>query len=584
MIIRKIEIEGFRSIKHLVFDFADSGIWSIQGENGAGKSTIFEALYYSLYGDTVKDTVVADIPTLKKYRDSEFKGTMVSITFSLGSDDYEIYRTIDYGPQRLSDIVIMKNGNSIPTSSRAEAQQVIDSIVGVTQGLFKNSVFFAQKSLRLVDAKDAEKRDIFDELFNVSLDSYLNKAKLKVTEIETEVTKLTMQVSNTERLLDNLKQQFANDTNAKNIFEDQKKQRIDAIELDIKTLQDKINSIDIVEVVVEEVQPADAATKHSLELRKQGAENRVAALRVKEANIKLPIETCSVCGGPIKEEKLVELRNQYNIDKDAIAKEILDAEADRNSTYLELIDATRIYEEDVTKYSQYQKIMIEQNAAVNLLNLHKEKLNGEQKLLATVVDQKCTITDEHLANLTTHINSHTTNLAADKNKLDSLNLELGRYKYWATEGFTSKGLQAYIINAMLVKLNESLAQYGEKLGILVNLDMKMETKTKAFTIKITDLNGVEKTYQSLSGGERKRVDIIVSFALHDILNKQVSVMVVDELFEGLDEQGQDIAMNLIRMKAESQAVYLITHNVNTDLTGAKILSVKKVGNFTEIKK
>ena len=584
MKIHKIEVEGFRSIKYLSFDFADSGVWSIQGQNGAGKSTIFEALYYSLYGTTVKDTVVGDIPTLKKYRDSEFKGTMVSVSFDIGADSYEIYRTIDYGAQRSSDITIMKNGSSIPTSSRAEAQQIIDAIIGVTPDLFKNSVFFAQKSLRLVDAKDAEKRDIFDELFNVSLDVYVSKAKAKVADIEKEYQDSANKITNTENLLTHLENQLRVDKDTKAQFDVKKGQQVVAIEAEIKEIEKRISGIDIVEIVAEQVQPADASEQHSLALRQQGAQNKINALKLKESNIKAPSETCSLCGGPVKADKLTELKSLYLQDKEAVKKEIELAEKELEAATLTYTTAKTKYDADALAYAEYNKIMIEQNAAVSLLNVQKEKLQGEQKLLASVKDQKCTITDEHLANIETHIKSHQANLTAEKERSASLYIDLGNYRYWATEGFTSKGLQAHIINAMLVRLNESLAVYGEKLGILVNLDMKMETKSKAFSIKITDLNGVEKTYQSLSGGERKRVDIIVSFALHDILNKSVSIMVVDELFEGLDEQGQDIAMNLIRMKAEQQAVYIITHNVNTDLTGAKILSVKKEGNFTTIRK
>ena len=71
-----------------------------------------------------------------------------------------------------------------------------------------------------------------------------------------------------------------------------------------------------------------------------------------------------------------------------------------------------------------------------------------------------------------------------------------------------------------------------------------------------------KDYDDLSGGQKLRVDICIAFAMHDLITESsnINILVMDEVFEGLDNEGIEIVFELIRGKSETKSVYLITHS------------------------
>jgi len=225
-----------------------------------------------------------------------------------------------------------------------------------------------------------------------------------------------------------------------------------------------------------------------------------------------------------------------------------------------------------------------QNQALTFKRKQLEtELKGLNDMLAMVASQTCHVNEGSLMMLGVEIDNLESSITTLSSNLAELKRDLDAYQYWASVGFGAKGIKAYIFQAMLTKLNTALRIYGEQLGIYVSFDVKTDTKSKAFSVVIETLDGVKKSYSDLSGGEQRRVDVIVSFALHDLVcdtKQRPSIMVLDEPFEGLDEPGLDIAMQLIRNKAHSLGVYLITHNINVDISWAETIQIKKVKNIT----
>ena len=178
----------------------------------------------------------------------------------------------------------------------------------------------------------------------------------------------------------------------------------------------------------------------------------------------------------------------------------------------------------------------------------------------------------------------------ERTVLDSKNVkkvQLERIQWWLDVGFGAKGLKAYIFSAMLSKLNSYVVKYAELLGVRVKFSVDMEKASKPF-LTTCYFEGEDVPYETLSGGEKQRVDVAVAFAMHDLVSHaaNINVLFMDEVFEGLDSEGVEAVYELVRTKAgEGKSVYIITHASELDSSFTKRFTVvyDKEKNTTVLK-
>ena len=175
---KSVHIEGFCSIPKLELNLNTSGITVIRGANGLGKSTIFSAIVWAIYGKNLKGN--SDVNTWKKYRNTEYNGTKVELYFSdqIGHT-HKIIRCLDYkgeveGAKGGNRLIYLIDADSIPEKSKPQIQAKIVQSVGMSYSLFLNSVMFGQGLKRLVNESGAEQKNIFEELLDLE---YLTQAK-----------------------------------------------------------------------------------------------------------------------------------------------------------------------------------------------------------------------------------------------------------------------------------------------------------------------------------------------------------------------------------------------------------------------
>ena len=583
MIINSVVIKGFRSIKDLTFQFSKQGVTFVQGLNGAGKSTIFEALYWGLYGQSIKDSTLAELKTKTEYRDGEWEGTRVIVEFSIDETKYQVVRTLDFGKPAESSISIYKDHQMVPIENKANAQEILTNIIGINAELFKQSIFFAQKSLRLVDKTDAQKRDILDTLFDVEVDKYIENAKKEAQDVSTKIALVENKYQTAVRSLTDLKSKKISDEQILNNFDTNKYDRLTNIAGDILQKKDELDLIpkDAVEIVAPE--PYDVVPYNQAVSRLAAVHTSISTLEYALKSLQPVVTTCPTCGGDLKPEKIAEMQADYSNKLEGLTTKLKDAQGDREEIQLE-VNSYEQEKSDHAKFLQDFGVLQMQNQATKYkIKQLETELKGLQDMYDMVKSQTCHVNEGSLMMLGVEIDNLESSITTLSSNLAELKRDLDAYQYWASVGFGAKGIKAYIFQAMLTKLNTALRIYGEQLGIYVSFDVKTDTKSKAFSVVIETLDGVKKSYSDLSGGEQRRVDVIVSFALHDLVcdtKQRPSIMVLDEPFEGLDEPGLDIAMQLIRNKAHSLGVYLITHNINVDISWAETLQIKKVKNIT----
>lgn len=206
--------------------------------------------------------------------------------------------------------------------------------------------------------------------------------------------------------------------------------------------------------------------------------------------------------------------------------------------------------------------------AQSAVNSSKEKRDQVAQTQPPTVDS-----DEMVAKATAHSNE----LVRLGREHAELSARADRLKWWIKVGFGAGGLKANIFKSGLRMLNKAVERYADRLGVLLHFSIDMEKANKPFVTRCY-MDNIEVDYKEFSGGQKARLDIATAFAMHDVVaaTSNINILILDEVFEGLDTAGVETVFDLIRVKAgdAGRTVYVITHLNNIDATNAKTIEVE----------
>lgn len=180
----ELALEGFRSYRTpTTFDFQDRGLFGIVGPTGAGKSSVLDALIYSLYGKTPqigKDT--------KKLITSGAGTARVRLVFDVDGTSWEVLRVLRReGP---SQVILKRLGEGTPDMSGERAvNDRIAGIVGLDFDAFCSSVTLPQGEFdRFLKATPTDRSKILKRIFRYErVDAMKDLAKQRVATIDVEL-------------------------------------------------------------------------------------------------------------------------------------------------------------------------------------------------------------------------------------------------------------------------------------------------------------------------------------------------------------------------------------------------------------
>lgn len=730
-----IEIEGFRSIVDpQIFNLNRPGLNMVRGTNGVGKTTLFEALVWNLYGVNLKGTPASGVQSWKEVRPKKFAGTRVAVYFTVGEDQYIIERHVKY--TGVGDaLLIYKNEDMVPELDKKDGQTYIDNLLTMDYKTFMNSFMFGQRMTRLVESSSADKRKLFEELFDMD---WIQKMRDKVSEDRAQVALDLERHAHTINskeisigMLEDAVEEAQETYNRKKELEDtQEEERLEKLKglqekkkelaKEIDGLNAELNAIPLYYAVPKT--PSDVPSlnarlsvlEREYDELKDGYDEIWHKVQSNEAKMEaaddgryeahlgqltqLDRKMLDIvhdlygqdAGLPLSEQEQIDIENDYETKLTAYnqlqatinAKQreldgmegkafcptckrpfdnADDIEKHKQEIYQEIeglskelatskagVDMARA---DVTQVHEYQNLEVQKNslsrnAPADPTEL-KEKLTAEnarwkidleqheERIAATSKEEKeitaklqsyeslyAEIDDANRKNESIEIEKGRINGLLDlkeeawqsvtaelsrtelfqselpdlqkkidekQGKLDTANEELAELKldqeeletavkvrdFWLKKVFAANGLKAYIFKAMLDELNQYTTKYGNKLGCSIRFSLDL-TKTSAPFSTICSLGDrINKDYREFSGGQKQRLDIVLIFAMHDLLSSTtgLNILIMDEVFEGLDEEGTSAVFELIAEKAETKSVYVISHSQTLDTLHSKSIDI-----------
>jgi len=159
-----------------------------------------------------------------------------------------------------------------------------------------------------------------------------------------------------------------------------------------------------------------------------------------------------------------------------------------------------------------------------------------------------------------------------RSKMDE---DLKRLNWWSKTGFGSSGLKSFVFNSGLVLLNKACEKYASRMGVRMEFSVDLSKTSKPFVTKCyKGEHAID--YADLSGGQQARLNVATAFAMHDLIsaNSNVNLLILDEIFESLDQEGIEDVFDLIRAKAgDNRTVYVVTHLSTIDALNTKTIEI-----------
>lgn len=551
-------------------------------KNGVGKSTIADALYFSLFGTTIrelsKDLIVNSF-TKKKCE--------VILDFDLengnGLSQYRITRTIN--PTKC---FITKNGEDITRSTMAKTNEYIQRLVLSNGKIFQNSVIMTiNNTVPFMAQSKIDKRKFIESILSLEIFSdMLSKAREEHNVLKKDYEVLFTKVEGIEKGYKFNKEQL-------DAFEETKKQKIESL---IRRINENEIKIDDLKKQIK-ILPEDIYEKLTLKEEKNDNELKEIQVRYKAAyqdlaDIKSKINHAE---DQLKEiEKVGAIcttcKRAYSDDdikhKDSNKKELnskikdLTKELSLAQKTLDKINTEQTNKEKELKDIFNNKTVIRdvQNNNKNIetkISLFNETIEEVKKEIEEVKKQ----TNEALEDVVKELAEKLKTGKTDLEKYDHDCNVLECVKFVVSE----EGVKSYIVKKILAVLNGRMAYYLDKLhaNCLCQFD-------EFFDEQITDEKGEHKSYFNFSGGERKRIDLACLFSFLDIRRMQgdvhFSTIFYDELLDSsLDDKGVELVLDILRERAQihNENCYIITHR-GTTITEKidNTVFLEKRNNFT----
>ena len=538
----------------------------IVGENGAGKSTILDAICFCLFNKPFRSI---NKPQLMNSING--KNLLVELEFSIGPKNYKIIRGIKPGIFEIYVNDVLLNQDA---ASKDYQKYLEDGILKLNYKSFTQIVILGSASFTpFMQLPLGHRREIIEDILDIQIFTVMNSVlKDKNIEIKTKITDIDTKIEIGKNKV-KLQQQYIG------TLENDKQRKVDDVQKRILESNQEVSQLT-------SLVDAERGTKGNLESSIQdssekrnrytemGALLRKLTERIKaqESSIQFYHEhdlcpTCSQDLVPDLKHSAIALHT-HKLEEVQTAIQTLTEQLNDTETRLNEIA------EIETKISEHQGNIIQFNsriiAAQSYIQKLQDELAGDTRDTTNLEDEKRTL--KSLAKEVVSYADDKTKLNEDKHYLDIASILL-----------KDTGIKTKIIRQYLPVINKLVNKYLQAMDFFCHFELD-----ETFSESIKSRHRDEFSYASFSEGEKQRIDLALLFTWRTIAKMKncasTNLLLLDEVFDSsLDANGTDYVMNLINTLGDETNVFVISHK--GDLLFDKFRSVikfEKYQNFSRI--
>ena len=537
----------------------------IIGQNGAGKSTMLDALSYALFAKPHRNIIKNQLPNSINQ-----KNCVVEAEFSVGRSLYKIVRSI-----KPTKFEIWKDGEMLNQSYHSKDYQKIleQNILKLNHKSFHQVIVLGSSSfIPFMQLPARHRRNVIEDLLDINVFSKMNVILREKTSI----------------LKDEIKELSYNLEIANNRVATQKKYIQDVKQLTDQNIESKNKEIDEARASIDDLvlknsdmtkELEELAPQNKLDL-KESSDKKTDILH-KQARLRTNIETlvknakfyednsnCPTCEQTITEE--------FRANKIKLTKEEAKALSDDMAI---LRDAATDVEVKLTKANEVASKLTSIQNDITSNNKEIERLTRlVKKTLDEISSDSVKDLNEAKAELEKIIESVT-----EANDQKTKANEQYSYNLAMSEMLKDTGIKTKIIKQYLPVMNTLVNQYLQVLDFYVHFDLDEE-----FNETIRSRHRDVFTYDSFSEGEKQRIDLSLLFTWRQIAKMKNSVstnlLILDETFDSsLDHDGVENLLKILNTLGDGTNIFVISHK--GEILNGKFddtIEFKKERNFSKI--
>jgi len=567
ILFKKVRWRNFLSTgnQYIELDLDQKSTTLIIGTNGAGKSTVLDALTFSLFGKPFRK-----INKPQLINSTNEKDARVEVEFSIGSIDWKVVRGI-----KPNIFEIWKNDILLDQAASANDQQkwLEQNVLKMNYKSFTQIVILGSSTfVPFMQLTANNRREVIEDLLDIKIFSSMNNLiKDKIRLVKEDIKTLELKK---ESLNDKVKMQeeFIEEIECRGKGSiDQKNNKIDnlldeeneyilnneSLNYKMETLQEKVGDV----------------TGATDKLRKLGnlkgkISNKVSTI-TKEHKFFMENTVCPTCTQSIEEE----FRINKIEDAQTKAKEL-------QSGYKELEEAIKEEEERERQFTDLSKEITNLTHGISKNNT---KISGCQRQIRDLESEIQTIT-ERLANRNTEhdkLANFKDNLKTTYDELSSKKDTINYYDF-SYSLLKDGGVKSKIIKKYLPLINQQVNRYLQMMDFYINFTLDEE-----FNETVQSPIHEDFSYASFSEGEKMRIDLALLFTWREVARFKNSVntnlLIMDEVFDSsLDGFGTEEFLKIIRFVIKDANIFIISHKTGMEDKFESCIRFEKIKGFSRM--
>ena len=565
ILFEKVRWKNFLSTgnQYTEINFQKKSTTLIVGSNGSGKSTVLDALTFSLFGKPFRKINKPQLVNSVNEKDC-----LVEVEFSIGNINWKVIRGIKPNLFEIyrNDVLLDQKSSALDQQKWLEQSVIKMNYKSFTQIVVLGSSTFVP----FMQLTTSNRREVIEDLLDIKIFSSMNSIiKDKIRQTKDEVRTLDLKK---ESLSDKVEMQ----TNFIDEIEKRGKKNIEDRKTKISELDKEIllymkeNSVteeDIFKYTKEQEYVIGATEKLKKLGNLKGKISQKVLTITKEHKFFTENSVCPTCTQPIEEDfrinkiddaqsRAQELQSGYNELEEAIKNE---QERERQFTALskEITKLNNGISQNNTRISGCQRQIRDLESEVQRLTDNLANRNTEHEKLETFKDNLKTTYDE---------------LASKK---DTINYYDFSYSLLKDGGVKSK-----IIKKYLPLINQQVNRYLQMMDFYINFTLDEE-----FNETVQSPIHEDFSYASFSEGEKQRIDLALLFTWREVAKFKNSVatnlMILDEVFDSsLDGQGTEEFLKIIRFVVKDANIFVISHKGGMDDRFEDVIRFEKIKGFS----
>ena len=522
-------------------NFLETPSTLIIGNNGAGKSTMLDALCFGLFNKPFRKVTKSQLVNSINERE-----TRVEIEFSIGSVEYKVIRGMKPGLFEL-----YRNDNLIDqdAANRDYQKYLEQSILKLNFKSFTQVVILGSSTfVPFMQLSAPHRREVIEDILDIQVFSHMNmllKDRVKdnneaLKDCEHELEMAKQAITSQQKTLDKLTEFTDKQKLELQLQIDNNEERISQIHNEVEVLQSEIDSGKTIDKDLKKIQ---ASYNQTIKIMTSiDTKNKKIQKDIKFFTTNTACPTCAQTISPEHRDEKVEAFSNKG-------KELSDAS-------IQLAEQLKSIEERTKGIKEKQSILTETQFEIRRLYNEETRLlkqnSNNRKILEVQNDNQDIKKEDNL------LQELTSNFEDKEEACASVNKDAQDYKLVATL-LKDGGIKSKIISKYIPIINQRINKYLSSMDTYINF-----TLDDQFREIIKSRHRDKFSYSSFSEGEKQKIDLSLLFTWRHIAKIKNSIttnlLILDEVFDSsLDTSATEELLKILKELQDTTNMFIISH-------------------------